>query len=282
MQKRCFVASLLTFLFVTSVSFGQGTSLLTYRLGVPTNQTDAAGLSEYRIRLPGLQFEWNPRMAARTAFGYHHADFGSDLRFWGGQPMDAFLLEGSFTYQSNPKLSMVIGSSFRIARIARDRTDGPVLFHNTGMQFRRHRKTGSFLSFGLAWRNGVGLPVIPLLGYDGVLLPGVEASILLPGRAHVWKTLGDTRRLGGFARYETTPYPGPVGMDVTEGVLRERMIRTGLSLEQKVGGPFWVRIDLAATLLHDRKVVVDGEKLELDTDPFWVLDLALIHRPVVR
>ena len=251
-------------------------------MGAPAGHVDAVGLSEYKVRLPGLQFKLNRVTVLQTGLGYHHADFGSNIRFWGAEPLDSFVLEGSLLFYPSPKFSMSLGSSLRVSRIDRDLTTGPTVFHRTGLLMRRHREDGSVFAFGVAWRNGVALSVIPVLGYEGAVAPGIEASVLLPGRAYVWKVLGEDRRMGLFARYETTPYPGPAGLSFADGILRHRMIRSGLSFEQRVGPTWFIRADLGATFVHDRKIVMDDRKWEMETSQSLVLDVALVYRLPTR
>ena len=110
-RTRLLLITLFSFLIASS-ALAQGTSILSYRMGAPAGHVDAVGLSEYKVRLPGLQLQFNKFMAVRAAVGYHHANFGSNMRFWNAQPMDSFIMEGSLV-MGGTKASISLGSSLR-------------------------------------------------------------------------------------------------------------------------------------------------------------------------
>lgn len=274
MKRIC----LLFVCLVVPLVHGQGTSILSYRLGTASGLSGGVSISEATLRLPVYRTPLGDKAALATAVGYHHADFGSDMRFWGTVPMDSWMAEGSVTVSPNASYSLIFGSSWRISRISRDATAGPVAFTRTGVVYQRNRLSGSTLSLGVAYRNGTALPVVPVIGYHATLKSVYELDILLPGRAYAWRLLSEQRRLGIFGRYETTPYPGPVVSSALEGVLQHRMIRFGISFEERLSSTLSVRTDLASTLVHDRVINLDSSDLDLPTDQSIVLDIALVYR----
>lgn len=261
---------------------GQGTSLLTYRMGGEHQADGSVELTEFRIRVPGLRFDLGPSVRVETLIGYHHADFGPGLKFWGDQPMDSWMLDGSVTNTINARWAITAGSAVRKARIQASKTSGPTIFHQTALLARRTLKSGSVFSVGAAYRNGVALAAIPLLGFEGVITPGYVASIMLPGRAHIWKEWSNEQRTGVFGRYETTPFPGPVLGDDRIEVLRNRLIRVGFSHETRASDKWVIRMDVASTLTHDREAVWENGSERVSMDRFVVLDMALIYRPRAR
>jgi len=262
--------------------YSQGFTVLSYRMGALGNQDDAIGLTEYRLSLPGPQLGWKEGVRLGTTFGYHHADFGSDFRFWGNAPMDSWMAGASLSVQMNEKSILMLGSAARFSRLGVGKFTNQRLFHQSGLTYQRAFRKYSLWIAGVAYRNGVVLSLIPIVGFQGRFGASMSADILLPGKAYIWKELSSRRALGLFARYQTTPYPGPVVSNVQNSVLRHRMIRTGLAYEEVIAPRWSLRADVAATVVHDRKLALGGDAIELPTDAGIILDIALVYRVNAR
>lgn len=274
-MKRIQLFSLLTLLAFPV--FSQSFTVLSYRMGAFAGHDGTVGLTEYRFRIPGFQMGWDEGVRLGTAFGYHHADFGSDFRFWGNAPMDSWIAGASLTVLLGKKSNLVLGSTARFSRLGIGRFTDQRLFHQTGLSYQRSFRKQSQWSVGLAYRNGVALPVIPIIGFQGRFGGSYSTDIILPSRLYIWKAYSSKRALGVFARYQTTPYPSPVVSDLQNGVLRHRMVRAGLSFDEVLTSRWSIRADVAATLIHDRKLVVGKSTIDVETDPSVVLDIALVY-----
>ncbi len=228
-------------LFVTS-SRGQGSTFLSYRAGASTTELDTApvNLNEFQLRLPGVHLSLNDWFTLSTAFGYHHADMGPVHRFWRDAPKDAF--------------------------------------HRSALVMKRYRKSGDYFRIGVAYRSGVALEVIPILGYEGSLSAKYDISALLPGRAYVFRKLANGNRIGLFGRYQTTPYLLESGSLGDAEVFRHRMIRFGVSNESRVSDDLVLRVDVSSTLVDDHQWVGPSTDITIQLDRSVIFDVALIFR----
>jgi|GEM_PF-1157118 len=266
-------------LCVTS-SRGQGSTFLSYRAGASTTELDTApvNLNEFQLRLPGVHLSLNDWFTLSTAFGYHHADMGPVHRFWGDAPKDAFLFEGSLDYPVNDRYMLSMGTSVRWMRsFARTEADKEA-FHRSALVMKRYRKSGDYFRIGVAYRSGVALEVIPILGYEGSLSAKYDISALLPGRAYVFRKLANGNRIGLFGRYQTTPYLLESGSLGDAEVFRHRMIRFGVSNESRVSDDLVLRVDVSSTLVDDHQWVGPSTDITIQLDRSVILDVALIFR----
>lgn len=279
LAKRTLLSILALSLLSLSAA-AQGSTFLSYRAGAATvdQGSGSVNLNEFQLRLPGLKFEFNERAVLSTAVGYHHADMGSVHRFWGDAPMDAFLLEGSLTLPFIGMSTITAGTSVRLMREYAFTDADKQAFHRSALVVNQYRKNGDYFRVGVAYRSGVALDVIPVLGFEGRVSESWDVSALLPGRAYVFRRLGNGNRIGVFGRYQTTPYlvePGSLG---DADILRHRMIRTGLSNETRISSSLVLRIDLSTTVVNDHQWVGPTTDTRTDLDRSIILDAALILR----
>lgn len=272
--------SLLVVSLLTLSAHAQGATFLTYRAGAVVTQDEMGpvNLNEFQLRLPGLKWASKDGLSFQSAFGYHHASMGSDHRFWGSAPIDAFLFEGSVDVPVGANSVLTAGTSVRWMRSFALSDSGKEAFHRSALVWKRHRDNENYFRVGIAYRSGVALEVIPVLGYEGRLTPEYDISALLPGRAYVYRRLSNGDRVGVFGRYQTTPYliePGTVG---DADVMRHRMIRFGVSNETRISSMFVLRVDIATTLVNDQQWVGPSTDIRADLDQSVVIDAALILR----
>jgi len=116
--------SLLVASLLTLSAHAQGATFLTYRAGAVVTQDEMGpvNLNEFQLRLPGLKWASKDGLSFQSAFGYHHASMGSDHRFWGSAPMDAFLFEGSVDVPVGANSVLTAGTSVRWTRVCLPQT----------------------------------------------------------------------------------------------------------------------------------------------------------------
>lgn len=272
--------SILTLSILTLSSWAQGATFVSYRAGavVTENEPGPVNLNEFQIRLPGFRWANEEGLALNTAVGYHHADMGSVHRFWGEAPMDAFLLEGFLDIPLTTKSVLTAGTSVRWMRSFAFSDTGREAFHGSALVWTRNLNSGDYFRVGVAYRNGVALNVIPVIGFEGAVTPDFEISALLPGRAYVYRRLANGNRVGVFGRYQTTPYLVEEGTFGDAEILRHRMIRFGVSNETRISSMFVLRVDVATTLTNDQQWVGPTTDSRIHLDQSIVLDAALILR----